>query len=248
MKNLKITLVIVLFCQAVFAQNLEVEDKVSKRIAMMDDKIALTEDQKSIIQEILSSNATKIATLRSTSAASKEEIMAIRKAERESIKQVLTEDQLSKLKAERKAKKATAKAKREDYKAYYKENVKPELTKHRAAFNQKLSANEKQTIEQTRKQLRDLKPSKGAKLADDEKKELKSNRMAIKKQLDPIIANHKAELENIKAKLKPTLDAAREYKKEQLKEDQDPNKRGKKQRRKKRKKKGGFEYRFLLSK
>lgn len=237
MKNLKITLVIVLFCQAVFAQNLEVEDKVSKRIAMMDDKIALTEDQKSIIQEILSSNATKIATLRSTSAASKEEIMAIRKAERESIKQVLTEDQLSKLKA-----------KREDYKAYYKENVKPELTKHRAAFNQKLSANEKQTIEQTRKQLRDLKPSKGAKLADDEKKELKSNRMAIKKQLDPIIANHKAELENIKAKLKPTLDAAREYKKEQLKEDQDPNKRGKKQRRKKRKKKGGFEYRFLLSK
>jgi colicin import membrane protein len=214
MKTLKVTIVLMLFCQAVLAQEFSPEQIATKRVGELDQKVSLSETQKTEVTAIFKASATQMQALKKSEVVDKDAIHSLRKDEREKVKALLTADQQKALKEANQARKDDHKASRDKIREYHKTNVKPVILGKRKAFNAKLSAQEKAVITQARALKPKHEKGNGKKqISEAEKEQHKVARNEIKLLLKPIVDTHKVELEAIAAELKPTLDAEKEFKK-----------------------------------
>lgn len=238
MRAIKITLVMLLFCQAVLAQKFSVEEIAERKVMKLDEKVTLTETQKVEINTILLESTSQIKELRKAETVNQEAVKQLKMEEKAKIKEILTEEQQTLLKDAKKADRVKNKTQRENIKAYNKEHVKPLVSEKRKAFELLLNQEEKDNIISARNIKAAHKKQDRKSLTEEEKAAIKANREEIAKLLDPIIETHKQQLEVIKTELAPVHEAAKENA-----GSHEPG--GKKKHPKKENKR--FEYRFLLS-
>ncbi len=143
MKGIKITLVLLIICQAVIAQQKTAEEITSKRLEKIESAIELTTEQRANIEAILATSSNKLIALRESAEFNREEAMLVKKEERKLIKEELTIEQRTALKeanAGKKVERKEAKAQRTE--------TKEALGLKRASFDATLSGDEKMVIEQ----------------------------------------------------------------------------------------------------
>lgn len=253
MKAIKVTIVLLLFCQAALAQKISPEQRIEKKVASLDEKVSLTDTQKEQVKAIFSVTASQMQSLRKAEGEeNKDAIRELRKDEREKVKAVLTPEQVSKLQVIKKEERELHKANRDKIKEYHKTNVKPVLEAKRKAFDAKLTASEKAIIAEAKAKMPEHEKGKGQQNQETANNEdNQATRQEIKMLIQPIVNTHKAELEQIFNDVKPVLDAEKEFIKAN-KSEQDPKK-GMESKRKQGKKDGQngdgserFMYRFLL--
>ena len=244
MRAIKITLVLLLFCQAVLAQKISAEEMAEKKVLKLDEKVTLTETQKAEINTIVLESTTKIKELRSEESADQEAIKKIKMDERAKIKEVLTEEQQTLLKNAKKSERVENKAQREKMKAYNKEHVKPVVAEKRKGFELLLTDDEKASIAAAHSLKLEMRKVDKKDLSEEEKSALKAKRTEINNLLDPIITKHQDELTKIKLELEPVYEAAKQNAGKEKPEGR--HHKGKKHDKKPNDKR--FEHRFLLSK
>ncbi len=214
MKTLKVTIVLMLFCQAVLAQKFSPEQIAAKKVVELDEKVSLSETQKTEVTAIFKASATQMQALKKRELVDKDAMHSLRKDEREKVKAILTAEQQKALKEANQARRDDHNASRDKIREYHKTNVKPVILEKRKAFDAKLSAQEKAVITQARALKPKHEKGNGMKqFSEAEKEQNKAAKNEIKLLLKPIIDTHKAELDAITAELKPTLDAEIEFKK-----------------------------------
>jgi hypothetical protein len=214
MKGIKITVMMLIFCQAVVAQSKTAEEITTKHVERLDSKVQLTAEQKSNVASIVLSSTQKIQALKEDGSSSPEERKAIKQAERKKIKELLTAEQNAKLKEARSqddklANKKTKAVKQEHREA--KKAAKSELLVKRLAFENNLSASEKEAINKAR----ELQPTKikgkeaKSALSPDEKSARKAQMKEVQKLLKPVISAHQNELDEIKSTLPTKPESAK---------------------------------------
>ena len=177
MKGIKITVMVLVFCQAAIAQNKTAEEITARHVDRLDTKVELTAEQKSSIETVVLKSTKEIQALREKDGYTPEERKAIKKAERSKINEILTASQKQKLKdargtAEDRKQLRTQKQEKRQKRAA----LKSELQEKRAIFNNVLTDSEKQIIEKARS----IQPAKlkgkaaRASLSDQEKEARKS--------------------------------------------------------------------------
>ena len=215
MKAIKVTIVLLLFCQAVLAQKISQEQRIEKKLTSLDEKVTLTATQKEEVQAIFTNTATQIQSLRKAGDENKDAMLELRREEREKVKAVLTPEQVTKLKELKKAEREQHKVSRDNIREYHKTNVKPVLEAKRKAFDAALSASEKEIITQAKAKMPEHKKGEDhLKLEKGNKQDYKTARQEMKVLLQPVVDAHKAELEQIFNEVKPILDAEKEFIKE----------------------------------
>lgn len=182
-------MMVVLICQAVFAQQKTVEEITEMKVNKLEAHVVLSEVQKNEITEIILRSTAERKTLRSEQEANHKKMKALKMAEKSKIEKVLTEEQIEKL---------------DSY--LHSRNQKPhkpskEMHLKRVEFDKRLTAAEKERIEKARL----LRPHKGhvvmKDLTEKEKKEHRRQNSEIKSLLSPIVESHRAELEKIMASM-----------------------------------------------
>jgi hypothetical protein len=210
MKVIKITLVLMLFCQAVFAQKPSPEEMAQKRVDRLDEKVSLTETQKTETYAIVLEGIIDIQNLKEEDSTYKEAFRTIKKDLREQIKEVLTEEQRAILKESRDQKKRTH---HQENRAYYKEHVKPVVKAKRMEFETKLTVEEKQVIADARLLKPQHKKDGKKGISKQERQQMKESKAEIKLMLQPIVTAHKLELEEIMNELEPIYEEAAKHRK-----------------------------------
>lgn len=109
MKGIKITLVLLIICQAVIAQQKTAEEITSKRLEKIKSALELTTEQRANIEAILATSSNKLIALRESAEFNREEAMLVKKEERKLIKEELTIEQCTALKEANVGKKAERK-------------------------------------------------------------------------------------------------------------------------------------------
>ena len=204
--------------QAGWAQEEVKTDRADSKLAKLQESVDLSEEQVIKIRTIVDDHMVKIKAVKEADG-SKEEIQKLRKSMREAIHSELTEDQLAELKEQRKnaprLSKEERQAKKDQMKAErkaLKEKAKPQVQEARAAFESKLTQEEKDVIVNARALVANSMAVKGDSSMKSLKKEdrlmIKTNRDSVKKMLQPIIENHKSELETIRAEVRPPKGSA----------------------------------------
>ncbi len=245
MKVIKLTLVLMLFCQAVIAQKVSPEERAKKHVELLDQKVQLSEDQKTDVYQIMLKSAEEIKALKLSGEKNKEAFKAIKKDQRTAIHEVLDEDQIIALKEVHKQMKTERKEAHQQIKQYHKEHVKPQVQAKRVEFDKLLTEDEKQIIEEARALKPKHKKGERKTLTEQEREELKAKRQEINQMLDPIISAHQTELDAIMVDLKPVFDEAEKQRQEIASEQNvKPRKTHKKSQKAEKKRL----YRFLLSK
>lgn len=207
MKGIKITVMMLLICQAVIAQNKTAEEVTEHRMERLDGQLDLTADQESKISKIVFASATEMLALKSTGTFDREQMRDLKKNERQLIKAELTPEQKEILKEQREGEKLERQKNRDlrMVKRTERQATKAALLAKRTAFEASLTTEEKAIIEQARA----LKPEKikgkdaKAALTDEQKAERKAVNKEIGKMLKPIVVAHKAELEAIQTEFPP---------------------------------------------
>ncbi len=198
MKKTKITLMLLIICQAVIAQTKTAEEVTEKRLERIEQTIDFSVEQRTNIEAIVLKSSSEILAMKASGEYAREDIVAIKKQERTLVKAQLTPEQLLALKAAKESNKAKhnqVKAERAKFQA-----AKQDLKAMRSAFDAKLSTEEKEVIEKARLLLpKRVKKTEKAELTPEEKEERKAIRMEIKNLLAPVIATHQAELDQIKS-------------------------------------------------
>lgn len=243
-RKLKLTIMALMVAGIAVAQKPNAEERVEKRLERIDNTVSLSELQKQELKPILMAGAEEIKILRQSGEMSKEKAKEIRKAQKEAIASVLTEDQVAKMEEAKAEKKADKMQARKEIRSYNKEHVKPVLLEKRQAFESLLSAQEKEVISKAREMKPKRKGKKGS-LTQAEKEEMKAQRDQISLMLKPIKEAHATDLAQVKVEMEATMQAAKEHAKD-LKSDNEGK--GQKSKKKKKKRKDNFEDRFLLMK
>ena len=212
MKKLKVTIVLLLIFQAVLAQKITPEQVAARKVAELDNKVNLSESQKTEVAAIFKETATQMQTLKKAETDNNDAIKALRKETKESVRALLTNEQQQILKEEHKEERGQNKAARDKIKEYHNKNVRPVIFEKRKSFDSKLTDEEKEVINQARA----LKPDfeKGHKVRErssEEKHNNNATREEIKMLLTPIVNAHRSELEIIAEELQPTFEAEKEF-------------------------------------
>jgi outer membrane protein OmpA-like peptidoglycan-associated protein len=130
----------------------------------------------------------------------KEEKKVQMKDVQQRVKEILTADQLEKLKAVRKEHRQKRMEMRKEIKAYRTENIQPVLKAKREEFDQKLTEAEKSKIKEVKSQLEAIKgDQKRHEITPEQREQIK----ALVEQLKPIAKAHRVELKAIVAELGP---------------------------------------------
>lgn len=216
MKGIKITAMLLIICQTVIAQQKTAEEVTKNRMDRLESVIELSEDQKSSIETVVFESSQKIIELKKSGSADKEEIAAIKKAERAEVKKLLSESQIATLKEARKGMKAERKEAKAD-RAKRKE-AKDALLVLRQDFDRVLSSEEKEAVEKARALMPEkLNKEDRANLSEEEKAQRKTTKKEIANLLKPLIENHKSELDAIKADMPARPEKANKLPKEKKK-------------------------------
>jgi hypothetical protein len=214
MKRMKVlVLVFLAFGMQAIAQN-TTEEKAKKMTDRLSAQVELTEQQKIDVTAINTDFVIQLKELRILQVDNREAFHKLHKDRRTKVMAQLNDDQKAVLKEKRKEQHDIRKKLRKEITEYRKANIAPVLIEKRGAFEEKLSAEEKQTIEQLRLQMEEKKMAWKAK-SRDQKKEHRKNmdanfkekrkeeRKAMKEQLKPILENHKADLDSIEKEITP---------------------------------------------
>lgn len=232
MKGIKMTVLMLIFCQAVVAQTKTAEQITAKQVEKLNSKVVLSEGQKQQVTEIILASTKQMQGLKEADELTPEMRKEIKKAEREQVKELLTDEQKEALreahkdKAEHKADKAMHKADRLKHRAE-REVTKNALQSKRKDFDVVLTTDEKAVIAQAKTLVPAKVKGKDAReaLSEAEKAQRKTQMKEVRKMLKPIVNAHKTELDEIATTLPPKKDDATKNKK---------------------KNKKGFAYKFLL--
>lgn len=218
MKKYLLMVLAVFVFQVGWAQEEVKTDRADHKLAKLEEAVDLSEEQVVKIRAIVDDHMGKIKAVKEADG-SKEEIQKLRKSMKEAIHAELTEDQLAELKEQRKnapkLSKEEQQAKKEKMKAERKalrEKAKPQIQEARAAFESKLTQEEKDVIVNARALVASSLAVKGdsslKSLNKEERMIIKTNRDSVKKMLQPIIENHRSELEAVRAEVKPPKGSA----------------------------------------
>ncbi|PCJ63175.1 MAG: hypothetical protein COA58_16425 [Bacteroidetes bacterium] len=205
MKGIKITVMMLIICQAVIAQTKTAKEVTTKRMERLDSKVDLTDDQESKISEIIFASATEMIALKKSGSFEREEMKELKKKERNLIKSQLTSKQLTTLKEANETRHLEHQKRKND--RMIQRNTRTEtrdlILAKRHRFENLLSIDEKAIIEKART----LKPerikgkkTKGA-LTPEQKTERKEAHIQIRKLLKPVVKNHKKELDIIQSEM-----------------------------------------------
>jgi len=200
MKGIKITAMLLIICQAVIAQTKSVDKITTRKMEKLESTITMTDTQKASIESVVRQSAYKVVALRDSTAQDKKEIGKIRKEERAQIRELLTEEQRDQLKD---AKQVQRKNREGQLKNNKERGTHREVLRaKRLEFDKILSEEEKSKIEEARALLPERSHKKEhVELTEAQKEERKTIRKTIAILLQPIIENHKTELDAIKAEL-----------------------------------------------
>ena len=89
MRAIKITLMMLLFCQAVLAQKISVEEITERKIMRLNEKVTLTDAQKAEINTIILESTSQIKELRKAETVDQNAIKQLRMDEKAKIKELL---------------------------------------------------------------------------------------------------------------------------------------------------------------
>ena len=196
MNKIKMTLVVLLFCQAAAAQTMSTSERVEKKVARIEEKVALTPEQKVSITAVVSEHITKLQALKESGELDETARKAIAQSQRDAIAEVLTEEQKTILKREM----ARTRGTKEVKKAIKAERQaqKIALKQKRAEFEHALSDEDKKIIAAARALL-PTKLSKEQKdqLTAEEKEARKATKKEVRKMLNPIVQKHQSDIDQI---------------------------------------------------
>jgi hypothetical protein len=212
MKLLNIV-VMLLVCQVVLAQKPTAEERINKRVERIHEIVNLTEEQDTQLYELYNTTQQEIKALNEETSDNHQKMKDLRKKEREALKTILSEDQLSKLQESRQKQKDEIRNHRRAIRTYHEKNVKPVVQEKRNAFNAELSSNELKIIEEARALMPERKHVEGRRknFTADEKATLRAQRKEIHQMLQPIVVAHQTKLNAIKEELQPIFEAEKAF-------------------------------------
>lgn len=201
MNKIKITLLVLLFCQAAIAQTPTQAEIVEKRVTRLDQKVELSAEQKERVKSIVESHTARLIALRESNELNNMKRRELVKSERTAIAEILTAEQKEKLKSENadlrqeRGERKIAKAERKVQKTV--------LQEKRMSFEQVLSLEDKAVISKARA----LKPSKLKKeqrdqLTPEETANRKKAHKEVRTLLKPIAKKHQDALNELYDSLK----------------------------------------------
>lgn len=205
MKGIKITAMLLIFCQAVVVAQIKTAEEITAtHIQKLDSKVTLTEEQKEKVTKVLLTSTQQIIELKESEMLTPEMRKNLKKAEREQVKEILTDEQKAVLKeahkdkVEHKADRAMHKAERVQQNTERKA-AKSALQSKRADFDVVLTADEKATIAKARTMVPAKIKGKEAReaLTDEEKNTRKAQMKEVHQMLKPIVKSHEAELKEV---------------------------------------------------
>ncbi|MCB9262203.1 MAG: hypothetical protein H6607_07495 [Flavobacteriales bacterium] len=190
------------------------QEMMQHKMAELDSVVSLTDVQKSQIEVLNADFKTKMK----ENKGDREAMKTAAKEHRQAIKAILTPEQIEKLEAYKAAKKEDMKAMHQEMKTYRKTNIEPALKSKRAELDEVLTDAEKAKIDSLRSiyksDFKEFGEHKRDSFSPEKRKEqmaegkaLHEQRKAdLDKELKPIIAAHKLEIEKIESDLKPLQD------------------------------------------
>ncbi len=206
MKGIKITLLMLIACQAAIAQSKTAEEIAAKHVERLNNIVQLTAEQQVQVKTIVLASTKEIKILKENGQSTPEDRKAIKEAERQKVKELLSDEQKAKLGENHlqhhlEGHDTSKVHKRADHQKS--EANKNYLYEKRAAFEKKLSAPEKEAIDKARMILPTQLKGKEAHeaLSEEQKAVRKEHRKKIHALLKPIVKEHKKELEEIRANL-----------------------------------------------
>ena len=205
MKGIKITLLMLIVCQTAIAQSKTTEEVAAKHVERLNNIVQLTAEQQVQVKTIVLAFTKEIKHLKENGQSTPEERRAIKEAERQKIKELLSDEQKAKLRENHlhhnlEGHDTSKVHKRADHQKS--EANKNYLYEKRAAFEKKLSAPEKEAIDKARMILpTQLKGKEAHEALSEEQKAVRKEHRKIHALLKPIVKEHKKELEEIRANL-----------------------------------------------
>jgi hypothetical protein len=214
MKKMKVmVLVLLAFGMQAMAQN-TTEERAKKMTERLSAEVDLTEEQKVVITQLNADFVLQMKELKKSEKVEPGTYRTMRKSHKEQIAAQLSEGQKQILKEKKKAHRDIRKKMEKEIRAYRKANILPVLIEKRASFEEKLSEDEKKTIEALRVKIGDKRKTWKAMtpeqkrehrkvLEGDFKEKRKEERKEMKAQLKPILETHEAELKSIEQQIAP---------------------------------------------
>lgn len=215
MKRLKVlVLALAAFGLQASAQH-TAEDRAKKMTEHLDQKVELSDEQKQIITQMNTDFAIRMMEMKKSEDFDHKKMRALRQEHRDQVKSHLTESQVATLKQKREEQRDIRKKLKAELREYRKANITPVMIEKRGEFEQKLSAEEKATIEKLRAEKK-AKIEERKALIKEEKMEMrkkgksdefrakrKEEHKAMRAELKPILDTHKEDLEAIEAEIAP---------------------------------------------
>lgn len=171
-------------------------EKVTVRVQKLNETVQLTETQTAEVTLILTNASNHIAELKSNETADQNSIKAARKQTRADVAAVLTPAQKELLQAQKKENRAKRAEMGKEMHAHKKGAMDRGLKAKRAELEQKLSVDEKKSINEARviqAKVKELRQSEDA----AKKKQVNQYSKEIHKLLKPVAANHKDFLKEV---------------------------------------------------
>jgi Spy/CpxP family protein refolding chaperone len=204
MKRSIAIVLVLLSCQAAWAQKGKQERKVEHRVAVMDSVLDLSDEQEQQVRAIIMEYAPQIKALREAGAG-KDSVKLLRAEIKAKMSEVLTEEQKAqwqeaKVNRKQKGPKVHAGKARHGKGDSATRAKRTEFKQHRLDFDASLTQEEQDLITKVKaelKALRESMPEAKDSLSKEERKQLHGKKMEVLLQLDPIVENHKVELEKI---------------------------------------------------
>ena len=202
------------------------------KIERLKAELDLTDEQATQLEELHTAHRADIKALRQAGDhPDHEQMKALRKQHKAAMADILTEEQLAKMKEMRHQRKSQAKQMKRQHKQAFNEEVLPLLQKQRAKFEDMLSAQHKQEIDGLRGELAELKPQfQALRQAKKQQRveqsgpseELKAQFKALREEKKTIMVQaaqiaqaYESELKSLHEEIKPELEAFHARMKEQ---------------------------------
>lgn len=191
MKGITLVAALIILCQAAWAQDgPKPNKKKENRIEMLDQKLELTEAQRSEIENLFASEKEQMKLLKEEIRTNRDSMRAIHDETHAQIKAILTPEQAAKfeeMKAERPDRGPRIDARKQHIKA---------MGAARSEFDAKLTTEEKTRIQEARKIRKEIMAVRKSDAPAD-KEQMKGFRIQIDSLLNPVYQAHKEEIEEI---------------------------------------------------
>jgi len=211
-------LVLILGIGQAFAQ--DKKDRAQMMTDRLDEKVQLSEEQKTQIYTINQEYVGKIKELRmSESEDNRDAMHQLHKENKSKVEALLSDSQKTTLEELKQERKESRKALHGEMKAYRNEHIKPVMLEKRERLEISLTEEEKSTLEEARKEIRAIRKeargSKDSKVRHEGPRKgvqhgvrhghMKNEdvKRVVEEKVQPIIENHRAELDAIDAELQP---------------------------------------------